>query len=81
MHARLEGPVVQEAPVRGLRVVRARDWRRVLFEALQAPNVPVVLSAVTPRGADKLPWDEWHCLRFGEHRHSARLGSGSRARR
>jgi hypothetical protein len=55
-------------------VVWARDWRRVLFEALQAPGVPVVLSAVTPPGADELPWDEWHCRHLGPHRHSARLG-------
>ena len=55
-------------------VVWARDWRRVLFEALQAPGVPVVLSAVTPPGANHLPWDEWHCRHLGPHRHSARLG-------
>ena len=55
-------------------VVWARDWRRVLFEALQAPGVPVVLSAVTPPGAKELPWDEWHCAHLGPHRHSARLG-------
>ena len=35
-------------------VVWARDWRRVLFEALQAPGVPVVLSAVTPPGVKEL---------------------------
>lgn len=55
-------------------VVWARDWRRVLFEALQAPGVPVVLSAVTPPGVKELPWDEWHCKHLGPHRHSARLG-------
>ncbi len=55
-------------------VVWARDWRRVLFEALKSPGVPVVLSAVTPPGANKLPWDEWHCRHLGPHRHSARLG-------
>ena len=55
-------------------VVWARDWRRVLSDALQAPGVPVVLSAVTPPGVEKLPWDEWHCAHLGPHRHSARLG-------
>jgi len=55
-------------------IVWARDWRRVLFEALQAPGVPVVLSAVTPPGAEELPWDEWQCAHLGPHRHSARLG-------
>lgn len=55
-------------------VVWARDWRRVLFEALQAPGVPVVLSAVTPPGIETLPWDEWHCAHLGPHRHSARRG-------
>ena len=55
-------------------VVWARDWRRVLFEALQAPGVPVVMSAVTPPGAEGLPWDEKHCARRGPHSHSARNG-------
>jgi len=52
----------------------ARDWRRVLFEALKAPGVPVVLSAVTPPGATDLPWDERRCVHLGPHKHSARLG-------
>lgn len=55
-------------------VVWAKDWRRVLFEALQAPGVPVVLSAVTPPGVEELPWDKWHCATLGPHSHSARLG-------
>lgn len=52
----------------------ARDWRRVLFEALKAPGVPVVLSAVTPPGATDLPWDERGCDHLGPHKHSSRLG-------
>jgi len=52
----------------------ARDWRRVLFEALQAPGVPVAMSAVTPPGADGLPWDEAYCTHLGPHTHGARLG-------
>lgn len=55
-------------------VAWARDWRRVLFEALQAPGVPVVLSAVTPPGAEGLPWDEKHCARLGPHTHGSRHG-------
>jgi hypothetical protein len=46
----------------------------VLFEALQAPGVPVVLSAVTPPGIEELPWDEAHCAWRGPHRH----GNGCR---
>ena len=52
----------------------ARDWRRVLFEALKAPGVPVVLSAVTPPGATDLPWDERRCDHLGPHKRSSRLG-------
>lgn len=52
----------------------ARDWRRVLFEALKAPGVPVALSAVTPPGATDLPWDERRCDHLGPHKHSSRLG-------
>ena len=55
-------------------VVWARDWRRVLFEALMAPGVPVVMSAVTPPGADGLPWDEAHCAHLGPHQHGSRYG-------
>lgn len=55
-------------------VVWARDWRRVLFEALQAPGVPVMLSAVTPPGVKELPWDENFCARRGPHMHSSRVG-------
>jgi hypothetical protein len=55
-------------------VVWARDWRRVLFEALQEPGVPVVMTAVTPPGEKELPWDEAHCGHLGTHRHGAKLG-------
>jgi hypothetical protein len=41
----------------------------VLFEALQAPGVPVVLSAVTPPGVYELPWDEEYCAWRGPHKH------------
>lgn len=33
-----------------------------------------MLLAVTAPGADRLPWDEQHCRRLGEHRHSGSLG-------
>ena len=62
-------------------VVWARDWRRVLFEALQAPGVPVVLSAVTPPGVGELPWDEWHCAHRGPHITARGSAVGSTARR
>ena len=55
-------------------VVWARDWRRVLFEALLAPGVPVVLSAVTPPGAEGLPWDERKCAHRGPHKHNGKHG-------
>ena len=55
-------------------IVWARDWRRVLFEALQAPGAPVVMSAVAPPGVKELPWDENQCARLGPHEHGARLG-------
>jgi hypothetical protein len=49
--------------------VWAKDWRRVLFEALKAPGVPIALSAVTPPGIDQLPWDERHCSHLRPHKH------------
>ncbi|MDH4104095.1 MAG: hypothetical protein OEV29_12040 [Thermoleophilia bacterium] len=55
-------------------VVWAGDWRRVLFEALQMPEVPVALSAVTPPGAEGLPWDEGHCAHRGPHKHDGERG-------
>jgi hypothetical protein len=41
----------------------------VLFKSLKAPGVPVVLSSVTPPGADELPWDERYCAWRGPHKH------------
>ena len=62
-------------------VVWARDWRRVLFEALKAPGVPVVLSAVTPPGAKELPWDGGTASTSGRIGIALGSGVGSRARR
>ena len=55
-------------------LVWAKDWRRVLFEALKSLGVPVALSAVTPPGMDQLPWDERHCAHIGPHKHGKRHG-------
>jgi hypothetical protein len=55
-------------------LVWAKDWRRVMFEALKSLGVPVALSAVTPPGMDQLPWDERHCAHVGPHKHGKRHG-------
>lgn len=55
-------------------LVWAKDWRRVVFEALKSLGVPVALSAVTPPGMDQLPWDERHCAHLGPHKHGKRHG-------
>lgn len=55
-------------------LVWAKDWRRVLFEALKSLGVPVALSAVTPPGMDQLPWDERHCAHLAPHKHGKSHG-------
>jgi hypothetical protein len=52
----------------------ARDWRRSLFANLKAPGVPVALSAVTPPGQDRLPYDERVCAHHGPHKHGKAYG-------
>jgi hypothetical protein len=52
----------------------AGDQRRKLFENLGAYDGECVILAVTAPGADDLPWDEKHCERLGDHKHSGLLG-------
>ena len=62
-------------------VVWARDWRRVLFEALQAPGVPVVLSAVTPPGPRRCRGTSGTALISGRIGIALGSAAGWRARR
>jgi hypothetical protein len=52
----------------------AKDWRVVLFANLKHVGCPVMFSAVTPPGRQRLPYDERHCAHLGPHRHSGQLG-------
>ncbi len=54
--------------------VWAKDWRVVLFANLKHLDGLVMLSAVTPPGQERLPYDEGHCAHLGQHVHGARLG-------
>jgi hypothetical protein len=55
-------------------LVWAKDWRVVLFANLKHVGCPVMFSAVTPPGQDRLPYDGRHCSHLGPHRHSGKLG-------
>jgi hypothetical protein len=52
----------------------AKDWRVVLFANLKHLDCLVMLSAVTPPGQDRLPYDEAHCAHLGPHSHGKRHG-------
>ena len=52
----------------------AKDWRRVLFSNLKVAGPMVALSAVTPPGQEKLPYDEEYCAHLGPHVHGKRYG-------
>jgi hypothetical protein len=55
-------------------LVWAKDWRVVLFANLKHVGCPVMFSAVTPPGQDRLPYDARHCSQLGPHRHNGKLG-------
>lgn len=55
-------------------LVWAKDWRVVLFANLKHVGCPVMFSALTPPGQDRLPYDERHCSHLGPHAHSGRRG-------
>lgn len=52
----------------------ARDVYTVLRSALEEFGGPVTVIAITPPGADRLPWDEEHCKHRGPHKHAGKRG-------
>lgn len=52
----------------------AKDWRRVLFANFKEAAPMIALSAVTPPGQDKLPYDERYCAHLGPHDHGKEYG-------
>lgn len=62
----------RDCPVCGPRW--AGDQRRVMEENLRHYGRKVVMVAITPPGADRLPWDESHCRHPNGGRHSGPRG-------